>query len=221
MRMMERKADTSAASLVRAGDSGPVARLHVPEAAPGLGLLFQSGVRVDCVTGIPLERLLSDELELDRELRDKLDVYLLDGRPVDAPAEAIVRDGSRLALAAGLPGIAGLAMRSGSAVAALRPGITHFAAQNAKEAQPQPGSIELVLFSLALPLLAPHVLRRGILVSVGKLLPYMRPALLSTCILNNRTMNLKDAGTLLLTLPPRDLVFLTASMPGAKIVQAR
>ena len=46
------------------GDNIPAAlRVHVPEAASGLGLLLQSGVGVDCLTGINLERLLVEELQ--------------------------------------------------------------------------------------------------------------------------------------------------------------
>ncbi|MDL2207906.1 hypothetical protein LJB82_04210, partial [Desulfovibrio sp. OttesenSCG-928-M16] len=197
--------------LHRVARSRPSARMHIPLAASGLGLLLQGGVGVACLTGIPLERLLTEELDLDPELRAKLDVYLLDGKPVDDPQKALVRDGSRLGLAAGLPGIAGLAMRSGSALAGLRPDITHRAGEY-KDEPIRPGQIELVLFSLALPLLAPLVLARGALVTVRQLLPYLRPALLDSCFINEQGMTLDESRKLLAAMGQHDVILLTASM---------
>ena len=195
------------------GDKTPAAlRVHIPEAASGLGLLLQSGVGVDCLTGISLERLLVEELQLGKELRNKLNVFLLDGKPVDEPGKAVVGDGCRLALAAGVPGVVGMAMRSGSPVAGLRPSITHRAGENEKKAGAAPGRIELALFSLALPFLAPHMLRRGILVNARKLEPYLRPTLMQSCIINNQTASVEESRHLLAALAPEDLVLVTAAL---------
>jgi len=193
------------------GDNIPATlRVHVPEAASGLGLLLQSGVGVDCLTGISLERLLVEELQLGKELRNKLNVFLLDGKPVDEPEKAVIDNGCRLALAAGVPGVVGMAMRSGSPVAAMRPSITHHAGENEKKAEAAPGRIELALFSLALPFLAPHMLRRGILVTARKLEPYLRPTLMQSCIINNMTKTVEQSRHLLAALAPENLVLMTA-----------
>ncbi len=122
--------------------------------------LFLRGVTVPCRVGIPLRRILLEDFGLAPETADKaVDVYFLDGRPVDDLDTALPADGSRLALAAGLPGVAGIAMKRGSAVKGLRPGITH-AGTTASE--PGAGSLTLALFSLALPMLAGHFLARGL-----------------------------------------------------------
>ncbi len=160
--------------------------LHIPDAGSGWELIMQSGVAVACMVGVSLKRLLEEEFALPADLLARIDVLLLDGKPVDTPAETIVRNGVRLAMAAGLPGIAGLAMRSGSAVRGLRPGITHAQADDDPAPVSGPGCIELALFSLALPFLAPHFLARGVIVSAVKLPPYLRPALTRRCVLNGR-----------------------------------
>ena len=122
--------------------------------------LFLHGVTVACRVGLPLHQVLLEDFQLPLDVVEhKLDAFFLDGRPVDDLDAAIPNDGSRLALAAGLPGVAGIAMRRGSAVKGLRPGITH---QENTAGPPRAGSLTLALFSLALPLLAAHFLARGV-----------------------------------------------------------
>ena len=181
-------------------ETTPIYSLHISDAGSGWELIMQSGVAVPCMVGISLKRLLEEELALPADLLARIDVLLLDGKPVDKPEEAIVRNGIRLAMAAGLPGIAGLAMRSGSAVRGLRPGITHAQADDEPAPVPGPGCIELALFSLALPLLAPHFLARGVIVSAVKLSPYLRPALTRRCLLNGRETPPEAAAQLLAAL---------------------
>jgi hypothetical protein len=125
--------------------------------------------------GIPLKTLLHEEFGLTPEQTRRIDVMLLDGKPVDAPETVIVPNGARLALAAGLPGIAGLSMKSGSAVRGLRPGIT-FRQDEAEAAAPNPGKVELALFSLALGLLAEHFLARGVILRAEQFANYARLA---------------------------------------------
>jgi len=184
-------------------------RVFVPDAGSGLALLMQSGVLMECLTELPLTRLLREEFGIPDALRAKIDVYFLDGQAVDDLDAAIVLSGSRLTLAAGLPGIAGLAMRSGSALAGLRPGITYAGAKT-RMGEAQPGRIEVALFSLALPLLAPHFFRRGVLTRANTLLPYMRPAVLESCIVNNRRLGLEAGKKLVAGLPPEALLSVTA-----------
>ena len=140
-----------------AGAKIPFATLHIPLADRGWGLVMQSGVGIARTVGIPLHAFLREECGLSSELITRIDVALLDGQPVDDPKTAVVRHGARLALAAGLPGIAGLAMKSGSAVRGLRPGIT-FKQDHAPNPVTGQGEVELALFSLALPMLAGHFL---------------------------------------------------------------
>ena len=149
----------------------PQITIRIESAAQSWGLIMQSGVGVHCMVGIPLKKLLHEEFGLTPEQTGHIDVMLLDGKPVDAPETAIAPHGARLALAAGLPGIAGLAMKSGSALRGLRPGIT-FRADDGEAFAPGPGKVELALFSLALTLLAGHFLARGVILCAEQFVRY-------------------------------------------------
>lgn len=187
--------------------------LQASNADPGFGLMLQSGVQIRCTTGIPLMRLLTEELGLSAAQVKKLDVFLLDGRPVDTPNESIVPSGARLALAAGLPGIAGLAMKSNSAVRGLRPGITHGARDADKaEAKPEAGAIELVLYSLALKYLAGHFLAAGLFVPVKKLLELLQTGLHGEYSLGGVPLELPAAIKKLSCLAPESPVFFRADI---------
>ena len=189
------------------------ATLHIPNAGSGWGLLMQSGVGIACTVGISLKDLLHSELDLTAEQMRCIDVMLLEGKPVDAPELTLVPDGARLALAAGLPGIAGLAMKSGSAVRGLRPGITH--ADSAATAAPQPagpGHIELALFSLALPLLAGHFLARGVTLSVVNLSRYVRLATNDSCIFNGDMVSVAELAQRLAGMSGEQSVKITAEL---------
>jgi hypothetical protein len=183
--------------------------LEVSGAGRGWDLLMQAGPLLDCLTGIALSRLLREELALPPENLARIDVLLLDGMPVDQPDSALVRDGARLALAAGLPGVAGLAMKSNSAVRGLRPGITFMAGEQA-EAKPGAGRVELALFSLAIPLLARHVLAKGPLLPAGKLLRYLRPELRGECRFDGSPTDIPALQATLRAVSPDCLVRVTA-----------
>ena len=149
----------------------PQISISIESAGQTWGLIMQSGVSVPCTVGIPLKTLLREEFGLTAEQTGRIDVMLLDGKPVDTPETVIVPHGARLALAAGLPGIAGLSMKSGSAVRGLRPGIT-FRKEEPETATPRPGKVELALFSLALGLLAEHFLARGVILRAEQFVRY-------------------------------------------------
>lgn len=191
----------------------PEHSLYVPGAGEGLGLLLQAGALVDCRVWIPLSELLEKELAIDASSLAQIDVFFLDGKPVDDPENALVPDGSRLALAGGLPGIAGLAMRRGSALAGLRPGIT-FIQEDAGPREPAPGRLEIALFSLALRLVSGHLLQRGILVNAGRLLPYLRPALMRSLSVDGREMGLDEGVALVSGLRKDSLVLVRADLAG-------
>ena len=182
--------------------------LHIPAASPSWRLLFQSGADVCCTVGIPLEQLLRDGLGLTAEQLASVDVLLLDGMPVDAPEQAVVPDSARLALASGLPGIAGLAMKQGSAVGALPGGITH---TGGHAVAPAPGGVRLFLYSLVLPLLAGHFLQRGVVARASQIERYSRFAPEDLCLLDYRPMRARELTAALSALSSTQ-VFLTASL---------
>lgn len=151
--------------------SGDAVRLHIAEASRSWRLLMQSGVELACTVGQSAASLLTGEMAISEDTLAKIEAVLLDGLPLDDIDAAIIPENARLALAAGLPGIAGLAMKRGSAVRALRAGIG-LPAQTA--ADPRPGRITLCLYGLAIDILAADFLARGVLVTAAQLRRYAR-----------------------------------------------
>jgi 8-oxo-dGTP diphosphatase len=188
---------------------GGVLSLVAHDAGDAFNLLTQCGMGLACTTNIPLAQLLREEFEVPEGLLARVDVLLLNGKPVDSPDKAIVRDRARLALAAGLPGMAGLAMKSNSAVRGLRGGITYCEERVPDSAQA--GRIEMVLYGLAQPLLAAHFLARGALLPAGKLAVRLA-ALLNVetfkCFLEGRAMGPGEAAALLGSMDADAPVFL-------------
>lgn len=185
-----------------------LARVHIPHADSAWQLIMQSGVTLPCTVGIPLAELLHEEFLLSPEQLAPVDVLLIDGMPVDEPEACIVPEAARIALASGLPGIAGLAMKKGSAVRGLRSGITHVhSAQPAR----RPGSVSLSLYSLTLPLLAAHFLGRGVTLGKEQFLRYARLATHQECLLDDQPIPLSTLEEKLAALPASTTVLLTAT----------
>jgi hypothetical protein len=182
---------------------------------------MQSGVIIRCTVNISLEQLLRVELGLSKEQLNLVDTYLLDGMPVDNLENTLVPDAARLALAAGLPGIVGLSMKQGSAVRGLRSGITHraFAKEENEEYGKTdtqkiegPGYITLSLYSLTLPQLAGHFLKRGVLTQRDQLLRYARFTPNDACLLNDEPMLIKDLCNNCALLSAPEALFFTANI---------
>ncbi|MCL1939578.1 MAG: hypothetical protein FWG04_02825 [Desulfovibrionaceae bacterium] len=184
----------------------PLPSLHIAKASPAWGLILQSGAVISCSVGVPLTTLLYGELGLREEQLQPVDVLLLDGMPVDDPEKAVVPDGARLALAAGVPGIVGLAMKSGSAVRALRSGITH---TGGEAVNPRPGTILLSLYSLAIPLLAGYFLRRGIMVEAAQVLRYARFAPEDRCLFDRAPITARNLPQAFAHMPGSAFLLLT------------
>lgn len=165
------------------------AKLHIPRARGTWKLIMQSGVGLLVTVGIPLSDFFTGELALSDDEQKNIEAMVLDGMPVDDPAAAVIEDNSRLALAAGLPGIAGLAMKKNSAVRALRGGITH---RGLEHANPRPGRVTLALYSLTLPALSENFLRRGIIISRAQFCLYAPFALDDICIFEGREASAAD-----------------------------
>lgn len=192
------------------GQNIQASTLHLENANPSWKLLLQAGVGFPCTVGISMSDLVSEELELTKEQFAIVEALVLDGMPVDDPDAAIVPDGARVALAAGLPGIAGLSMKKDSAVKVLRATITHIKDETP---DPRPGHIVLALYSLVLPVLAEHFLSRGILVEAKQLRRYLQFAPEDTCVADSKTVGIGD---FLDRHPDEDLFLLTASIDPSK-----
>ena len=155
------------------------AQLHLPAPTPSLNLILQSGVLLPCRTGICLHTLFARDLAVPPEVLERITVFFLDGKPVDNLETAFAYEGCRIALAAGLPGAAGLAMRLSSPLAGLRPGITYL--DKTHEAVKEHSYITLALFSLSMPMLAPHFLAQGVYVTPAQLVQYVSPESRAHC----------------------------------------
>lgn len=167
----------------------PALQVHLPHASASWKLIMQSGAGLPVTVGLPLSSFIATELELTEQDQLVIEALVLDGMPVDDPATAVINNGSRLALAAGLPGIAGLAMKKNSAVRALRGGITH---KGPSEAKPGPGRVTLFLYSLTLPALGGHFLKKGIFVTPDQFKRYARFAPDNICRLGSRCLTVAD-----------------------------
>jgi hypothetical protein len=123
--------------------------------------LFQQGVILKILTGWTIKDLLSLHLEIPPEyVENRVQTIFLDGKAVDNFGEAMIRDGSILALSAAMPGLVGATLRRGGAFASLRRSITF---SEGGEAIPQKeGRIVLKLFNLLVPELGPQLLAKGI-----------------------------------------------------------
>lgn len=187
--------------------------VHIPNASSSWKLIMQSGIGLSVTVGLPLSAFLTAELGLTDQSQQLIEAFLLDGMPVDDPSTAVVENGSRLALAAGLPGIAGLAMNKNSAVRALRGTITH---RSSKVAEPIRGRMTLALYSLVLPALGAHFLKRGIFISPGQFIRYARFAPGNACQLGDRHLTVSDLAGELSSAEMAEELFMTAIVTDAE-----
>ena len=107
---------------------------------------------------------LIEDLGLTPEyVRQRITTVFLDGQVVDTLEDALLRQGSRLALSAAMPGLLGATLRRSGPYAAMRAEITRAADH---ELQPSTGGtliIQVKLFNLLVDELGPRLLARGVL----------------------------------------------------------
>lgn len=126
--------------------------------------LLQRGVAVRARGGATVGRFLHEDLGLDPEyVAGRVSTVFLDGQVVDRLDDAVLRDGSRLALSAALPGLVGATLRRSGFYAAMRSDITH--RTPASGAVAAGGAVVHVkLFNLLIGELGPVLLARGAVV---------------------------------------------------------
>lgn len=136
---------------------------------------LQQGVRLRVRAGATLQGFLEDELGLDpRYVAERITTVFLDGQVVDRLEDVALRDGSRLALSAAMPGLVGATLRRGGYYAAMRGAITHRAAATA--AGEAPALVRVKLFNLLIAELGPVLLGHGVVVSRGEAEALLRGA---------------------------------------------
>src|SRR5262245_26052282 len=94
-------------------------------------LLLQQGVTIRRRVGGSVDIFLRQEIGAVQETIEKIQSIVLDGKPVDDIASALVHDGSVLALSAAMPGLVGATLRRGGAYSSFRSGITYHETEKA------------------------------------------------------------------------------------------
>ena len=134
-----------------------------PDQIPSFFPILQKGFRVKARVGVSVQTFLADHLGLSPEyVRDRVKTIFLDGKSVDDFDRTLIRDGSRLALSAALPGLAGAVLRRGSPFAGLRSRVRE--RKQGPSNEPEEGFVYLKLFNLLLPEVGPLLLQKGILI---------------------------------------------------------
>lgn len=127
--------------------------------------LLQRGVAVRARGGVSVERFLREDLGLGpRYVAERITTVFLDGQVVDRLEDASVRDGSRLALSAAMPGLVGATLRRSGTYAAMRSAITH-RAPAAREPADAGALVSVKVFNLLIAELGPILLGKGAVVS--------------------------------------------------------
>ena len=123
--------------------------------------LLQKGVKVTGRVGSSVRSFLCDDLGLSPEYVDKrIQTLFLNGKAVDNPDTAHIKEDSTLALSAAMPGLLGATLRKGSYYARMRNEISH--QEQSEVIAVHEGFVLLKLFNLLPAEIGPAILERGI-----------------------------------------------------------
>lgn len=125
--------------------------------------LLQRGVALRVVPRSVLGFLVEDVGLTPEYVQRRITTVFLDGQVVDVLEDAMLRDGSRLALSAAMPGLVGATLRRNGPYAAMRAEITR-AAEHEVHVRPAATTVvEVKLFNLLIDEIGPLLLERGVL----------------------------------------------------------
>jgi len=123
--------------------------------------LLQKGVKVTGRVGSTVRSFLCDDLGLSPEYVEKrIQTMFLNGKAIDNPDAALLKEDSTLALSAAMPGLLGATLRKGSYYAKMRNEISYQEQSHAITVHE--GLVLLKLFNLLPAEIGPAVLERGI-----------------------------------------------------------
>jgi hypothetical protein len=123
--------------------------------------LLQRGVKVTAQVGSTVRSFLCDDLGVSPEYVDKrIQTLFLNGKAIDNPDTAILKEYSTLALSAAMPGLLGATLRKGSYYARMRNEISY--QEQSTGVTVHEGFVLLKLFNLLPAEIGPAVLARGI-----------------------------------------------------------
>lgn len=130
--------------------------------------ILQHGFGVEALVPCTIKGLLCDQLGLSHAyVLERITTIFLDGKATDSIDEAIVKEGSTIALSAAMPGVVGATMRRGSYYASMRSAITCTDSGNAGACRK--GMVHVKLFNLLLTDLGPEFLKEGVIVTTSEL----------------------------------------------------
>ena len=123
--------------------------------------LLQSGFAVKAQTGVSVKAFLCDQIGLPEAYVDeRIQTLFLDSKPVDDATVVRIHDGSRLALSAAMPGVAGALFRKGGRYGAMRDSISLKSPSDGSAEVS--GRVMVKLFNLVLRELGPVFLAKGV-----------------------------------------------------------
>jgi hypothetical protein len=133
------------------------AETHIPKYFS----LLQSGFMMKVVSGVTIKAFLCEQVGLPEDyFEDRIQTLFLNSKPVDDAATACIENGSRLALSAAMPGVAGALFRKDGKYSAMRKGIS-CASQNVIS-DDEAGWVTIKLFNLILKELGSFFLAKGV-----------------------------------------------------------
>ncbi|NOX19912.1 MAG: hypothetical protein GXO99_01425 [Nitrospirae bacterium] len=130
--------------------------------------LLQQGILMKVTAGSSVRDFLISNLCLDEEYIDRrIQSILLNGRPVDDPSGAKIKDGVTIALSSSMPGLVGATLRRCSPVASLRSTLTYKESSNIKSNCQ--ATVRLKLFNLIMSEIGPFMLKQGVMVEAKRI----------------------------------------------------
>ena len=161
--------------------------------------LLQKGVKVTGRIGSSVLSFLCDDLGLSPEYVDKrIQTLFLNGKAIDNPDTALLKEDSTLALSAAMPGVLGATLRKGGRYARMRSEIS-YQEQNTGISVHE-GFVLLKLFNLLPAEIGPSVLARGIWLKGEELNHFLKElpdevlGMCSEAKADGQAVNLKDFG---------------------------
>jgi hypothetical protein len=159
--------------------------------------LLQKGVKVTARIGSSVRSFLCDDLGLSPEYVDKrIQTLFLNGKVIDNPDTALLKEDSTLALSAAMPGLLGATLRKGSYYARMRNEISY--QEQTQGITVHEGFVLLKVFNLLPAEIGPAIFERGIWLKgedLNKFLKQLPDELIGKCIearVDDQVVNLKS-----------------------------
>ncbi|MDD3293565.1 MAG: hypothetical protein PHG20_02625 [Geobacteraceae bacterium] len=150
-----------------ADEAGGIALAPTARQIARLCTLIQKDCFVKIECGCSMRNVLCEQFGITPEyVKSEIKVFFLNNSPVDDIDDAIVRDGSTMALSAAMPGLVGASMRQGG-LSWMRSGITYH--EDGEVQGKRMGVIQLKLFNQVMADLGEAFLKRGLYVKTGVL----------------------------------------------------